>query len=120
VTHTELVEALSHLTAAYTVLGDAIAEALPPSLASATRVDAVSRIVLEEFAAPVVEWFPRGSALRGVVVSDGVVVLDAPAGGQGDVLFLEGLRTTEVPDGWRERARVVGHIDGDRLESASR
>lgn len=116
--HREFLEALAPLLDSYARLGRAIAAALPPQLAAIGAVDPLTRAALEEFGDPLVRWFGRGSTLRGVRVDDGTLVLDAAPGASGPVLFLAGTSAehdSELPAGWRERAREVGRVEDERL-----
>ena len=115
--HREFLLALASLMDAYARLDAALVASAPPPMAAVLRMDALSRAAGEEFGHPVVGWFRRGSAVRGVAVADGTLVLDVPPGESGPVLFLAGVSArhdAELPAGWRadavEVARVNGHL----------
>ena len=112
-THREFLEATRSLSQAYAILSRATAAVLPPQLAAVAAVDPVTRITLEQFGDPLVRWFRRGSRLRGVHVADGTLVFDT--GGDDAILFVHGVAAEhddELPGDWRNRAEVVGRIEG--------
>jgi hypothetical protein len=114
--HGDFLRALQGLVTAYAILSRAIADALPPQLGAVAAVDPLTRISLEQFGAPLVHWFRRGSQIRGVHVADGTLVFD-PQGGE-SVRFISGLAAehdSELPADWRERSQLVARIEDGAL-----
>ena len=118
----EFLQALRLQVRCYQLLHDAVRRQYPPSFARMVLMDPFSRAAGEEFGAPLVEWFPFDSPVRGVCVADGTLVFQLDQRLDVTVLFLAGVHARDagdLPVGWQTRAERMLLLDGNATPDAA-